>query len=818
MLSHLRQDLQYAARTLSRSPGFSLLTILIWAVGVGTTIAMFSIVYATLIKPLPFREPEKLMSVFLRMPAQAGVGEIDMVWSYPKYQAFTSEQTAFEQHALHMNESFIVRRQDATEAISGESISAAYFGILGIRPQLGRDFLETEDRATGGERFVMISDSFWREWFAASNNAIGQGLIIGNVNYTVIGVLPPGFRGLTGNARIWTLYTANRSVEALRSAGAHQFEVVARLAPGQSAMSAKQNVRKLASVIDAAFPPGAGRPWGAAAYTLDELRIDPTVGRSVLVLALAGALLMFIASINVVGLQLARTASKQSELSVRVAIGATSGRLVRQLLTESLSLAAVGSALGLLMATIAVRTLAMAAPASASTLSTVRGTMTSLSLGSISVDAKATVAAIVAALATAIVVGLVPAWSAARKSVADSLRVGTVSRPTFGGIKRLNGRGALVVAEVALAVVLLVTSGLMVRSLSLLFDAQVGYRPDNLLTARIALSPAAGDTRAVADRWNEILAKVSSIPGIVSAAVGSCAPVGDHCEGTEIQLQGQNEPARVAFHSVSPGYFATLGVRMDRGRDITATDVAGSTRVMVINQAAARMIWRDNDPLRLPAVLGNGPVEVVGVAGDVRYEDIEAAPKPAIFFPNAQQTRRSSTLFVRTTGEPTSVAAAVRREVRALDVAYAVTDVRTMQARMIGATARNRFATQVLVVFATMALALASLGIYGVLALTVAERRRELGIRMALGANQTRVLRMILGQALTLAGVGALAGSIGAIAAARAIGTLLYGVPAADPTTYGWSALVLSLAVLAAAAVPAVRAMRVNPMVAIRAG
>ena len=371
-------------------------------------------------------------------------------------------------------------------------------------------------------------------------------------------------------------------------------------------------------------------------------------------------------------------------------------------------------------------------------------------------------------------------------------------------------------AEIALAVVLLVTSGLMVRTLTHLFEAQVGYRPDGVLTARVALAPGRTANQPVGLVWDEVIQRVSALPGVTSVAVGSCAPVGDHCEGTDVRVAGHSEQAHVSFHVVSPGYFATLGIPIVKGREVSSLDGRETQPVMVINATAARTIWGSDDPLTTPVPRDDRTINVIGVAGDVRYEDIEADPKPAIFFPVAQMTRTRAMLFVRTASDPASLATAVRNAVKAVDRGHTVSDVQTLRHRMVEATARDRFATQVLGAFAVTALLLAAIGIYGVLSLAVAQRRRELGIRMALGAEQGGVMAMILGQAMSIAGLGALAGAVGALLAGRALGSLLYGVTAADPVTYAASALVLALAVLAAAIVPAVRAMRVPPMVALR--
>src|SRR5688500_17108574 len=477
LFDDLRHDIRYTRRMLWSNPGFALIAILILAVGIGATTAIFSVVNATLLRPLPFREPERLMSVFLRLPVQFGSGELDMVWSYPKYQTFLTTQRTFAEAAIHVADAFTVASDDGAERLLGESVSARYFSILGLRPQRGRFFQDAEDRPTGGDRSIVISDAYWRDRFGASEQAVGSTLDVVGQRYTIIGVAPPGFAGMTGNARIWPLFTAVRGLSTLQGVRTHQFELIARLAPNVTPATAKTAMVEMGRVINATFPPDGEPAWRATAYTLQELRVDPMVGQSVIMLAVAVSLLLLIACVNVANLLLARSAARRRELAVRLAIGAGQGRLVRQLLTESVILSGLGVVAGLVLAAFAVRALSATAPLAAANLSTVRGTLTAISLGSIALDGRAVIAAAVVALFTGLVAGMFPALSAIHVPVADVMRQGAVATPTFSGLRRLTGRGMLVMAEIALAVVLLVTSGLMVRSLSRLFDAQVGYRP-----------------------------------------------------------------------------------------------------------------------------------------------------------------------------------------------------------------------------------------------------------------------------------------------------------------------------------------------------
>jgi putative ABC transport system permease protein len=662
----------------------------------------------------------------------------------------------------------------------------------------------------------VIGDAFWRERFAATPSAVGGRLEISGVSYTIVGVAPPGFRGMNGASNLWALYTAARTPAALQQPAMHQFEIVARLSPGTSHANARSAMIAAGRGIDAAFPREGSAPWGATSYALDDLRVDPAVAKSVIVLAGAVALLLLIACVNVASLLLARGAARRLELAVRLAMGATAQRLRRQLLTESVLLASFGVVAGLAIAFVGVRALSATAPLAAANLSTVRGNLTAIALNTIQLDATAVVFSIAIALLTAVGAGLAPAISAGRVPLADAMRQGATTAPAFAGLRRLTSRGALVIGEIALAVVLLVGSGLMIRSLSRLFDAQTGYRPDHLLTARVSLNAARTRTEPVGAMWDEVVRAVGALPGVTDVAVGSCAPVGDHCEGTSLEIAGRTTPAHVSFHAVSPNYFKTLGIPMLRGREVATSDNREAPPVLVINQTAARTVWAQDDPFSTPVGGSERPMRVIGVVGDVRYENVEAAVKPAVFMPVAQNARRTSMVFVRTAGDPATLAASVRREIRGVDRNHTVTDIKTMDERTRDSTARNRFATHVLAVFAAVALALAALGIYGVLSLAIAQRRRELSIRMALGANRGRVLAMVMREAGGLVVVGALLGVVGSLVAARAMRSLLFGVSAVDPGTYAVSALVLAIAAAAAAFVPALRAMRVQPAAVLR--
>jgi predicted permease len=818
----LRQDVAYALRVLRANPAFTFVAILTLAVGIGANAAIFSVIDAALLRPLPFRDPDRLMTIALRMPVQYGPRVVDMSWSYPKSRAFRDVQRTFEDVSLHLSEALTVGGADGAERVPGEVVEASYFRILGVGTSYGRVFTADEDLPSGGAPVVVISDGYWRRRFSGELGVLGSRIDVNGRPFTVVGILPPGFRGLSGNADLWALITSVRSRGVLTGATTHQFDMIARLRPGVTATQAREAVREAGRAVDEVHRDSDGSRWGAATYTLSEVRVDPALRRAVLMLGAAVALVLLIACANIANLLLARGAARHREIAVRLAIGASRARLVRQLLTESVVLAVIGAIAGLVIAVAGVRVLAVMLPGSggavAGFFSGGQAGLTRVALSTIRVDGSVLLFTLGMTVATGLLFGLAPALAASRAPLIDAMRQGPVATAAFSGLRRLTGRAALVASEIALAVVLLVTAGLMIRSLGRLLEARVGYEPDGLLTARVHLSSNRYSRDSAALLWDEILARVRGVPGAAVVAMGNCSPVGDNCDGTSIRISGRPGSSHVGLHMVSADYFRVLRVPLLRGRTFEPQDRIGAERVAIVNEAAARQIWAGADPLRTPIVSwGDGPIRVVGVVGDMRFEDIEAAVQPAMFLPYTQQSRSRGVLFVRSDGNPIALAEPVRQQIRAVDRNHATYDVRTMRDRMRDATARSRFSTVVLSTFAGVALVLASLGIYGVMSLAVAQRTRELGVRLALGADAGDLLRMVVGQAMALVALGAVVGIIGAIVAARTLGSLLYEVAPLDPWAYGLSAAVLGLAALAATVMPAVRATRINPLEAIRA-
>ena len=829
-----RQDLRFALRTLRRTPGFTLVVVLTLAIGIGANTAIFSAVNTLLLRPLPFAEPDRLMRVSLTAPAQgsgpAGMGGMpardDVPWSYPKYAAFREMQPAFTDVAVYGTREFTVRGELGAERLRGEWVGGRYLATLGLVPQLGRDFAPEEDRAPGGPRVALLADGFWRSRFGGDSAVLGRALDLDGRPYTIVGVLPPGFRGLTGNAD-FLLPLLSQSVEALDHPYMHGWEMVARRKPGVSVAQAQGVVRALGARLHERFPHAevAGERWGAAARPLDAARVDPQVRRALLVLLGAVGLVLLIACANVANLFLVRATGRRREMAVRQAVGAGRGRLVRQLLSESLMLGVLGGAAGLVVAWWGVRLLAALDPSRALRIQQLAG-IGAVGFDTIRLDVAAFTVNAGLALLTGLVFGLAPAVLATRDAVGRALR-GDGSASDGRRRRRWRGRDLLSSAQVALALVLLAGSGLMLRSLGNLMAVSPGVRAEGVLTLR--LEPAAGAAGdSLPHFYDALLARVGAIPGVTGASITDCPPLDGMCNGTIVIPRDRPEPApgtapNVGVHWVSEGWFAQLGVPLRRGRAFGPEDRVGSRGAVVVSETAARTLWPGEDPVGKPLNVGQGgywndTAYVVGVVGDVRYGALEAPPQPEVYFSYRQSPMGRAMLFVRTDGDPLALLPAVRGVLRELVPASPLYDVRTLEARVADATAYARFGAVLLAAFAGIALALATLGLYGVVAYSVAQRRRELGVRSALGATRRNLVRLVVGQGAALAAVGAVVGLLGAGAATRLLQAQLYGVTPTDPLTYAAIVVVLGAAVLAASWLPARRAARVAPTEALREG
>jgi putative ABC transport system permease protein len=814
------QDLKYAARGLMARPTFTIVAVLTLAIGIGATTAIFSAVNVLLLRPLPYANPDQLMKVTLVAPGRgANPGNDQMVWSYPKAQVFRNAQHVFSELALYTAGQFTVRT-DAAERVSGEEVGATYFPVLGLSAARGRVFDRSLDAHPNADRQTILSYAYWERRFSGDPSIIGRTVDIDHQPYTVVGIGPRGFAGLSGQAELF-VPLMTRPAEDFNQPQSHEFWMVARRAPGVSAEQALAAVRGLGKQVNDAVPDSYSKtPWGATTEPLDNARLAPPIRRSLLVLFGAVAFVLLIACVNVANLLLGRANTRAREIAVRLAIGASRGRLVRLLLIESVLLAFVGAAVSLVVAWGGVRALGTIDPAT--TLRVTRDSgLGAVAFSAISLDWTAVAFTLGVTLVVALVFGLVPAIGATRASLTDALKDGRAkaTRSRHGSLRR-----ALVVVEVALAIVLLAGSGLMLRSLSNLLAVDPGFDGTNVLTMSMSI-PVEGSARdSMPAFYEQLLDRVRAVPGVADASMTNCPPLSGRCSTTIIWFDG-HAPANpalaplIGLNWVSPTWFATMKVPLRRGRAFTAADRLGAPVAVMVNDVAAKKFWPDENPIGKhigAGMSGLRDAEVIGVVGGVRLR-VDSAPRPEVYVSYLQIPRGGTILFVRATRNPAAIVADVRRAIHQAAPQYPIFNVKTMAERAAAATAQSRFSAALLGLFAITALSLASIGIYGVMALAVSARTREIGVRIALGADRRRVQRLVVGEGIALVAAGAALGLLGALTTTRVLQSLLFDLAPTDPPTYVAIVVILGACAIAASWIPARRASHVDPVVALRA-
>lgn len=835
----LRQDFRYAIRSLAKAPAFTLIAIMTLALGIGANSAIFTLVNALLLKPLPFEKPDELMLVHLLAPdREAGPEALrELVWSYPKYEVFRARQQAFADHAIFKGSEWSLTGTGEAARVRGEVIGARYLSTLGIAPHIGRDFTAAEDRVAGGDPVAMLGYEIWQQRFGGDPSVLGRTVRLDATPYTIVGVLPPGFRGLTGEAQLW-LPVSSLAPRDLAAKWNHWAYVVARRGAGVSAAQARSMVSLLGPRIDEEVgrPAGKGMPKiGATAAPLDQARVDPLIKRSALVLLGAVGLVLLIGCVNLASLMIARGASRQREVAVRLAIGATRGRLVRQSLVESLLLAGVGAAAGLAIAAGALQLAGLLMPEAGLVLRSRTFGLTRVGMGMIGVDLGTFAFTLITAVATALLFGLLPAWQASRADIVQTIKAGGAGSigPGARGIgasgrwmRGIGARQLLIVGETALALVLLVASGLMLQSVRNLQRTELGFDHEGLVTLRLQLPDAQYDAARSTRFFTELLQRVRTVPGVRAAAYGSCAPVSGACDITSATLPDRpDEPAALrpltGIQYASPSLFETAGMRVLKGRAFTDRDVDGQPRVVMINETFARELFPGQDPIGKRIALGIGGgfeqgAEIVGVVNDVRYRAVETAATPDSYVPLLQRPRMGGLLFVRADLDLAAIAPALRQEIASLDRDLPVSDLKTMRARVGDATWRTRLSADLLALFAGLALLLAAIGLYGLMAQAVAQRTREIGVRLALGAERASIFRLVIGRALAIAAAGIVIGVGLSLFSMPLLETLLFRVTPGDPLTLAVLAAGLLAVSLIASYVPARRAMRVDPLTSLR--
>jgi putative ABC transport system permease protein len=809
VFADLRQDLRYGLRTLAKNPAFTSIAIVALALGIGANSAIFSVVDAVLLRPLPFKKPEQLVMLWENA---THLGFPKNTPSPANFLDWQKQAGAFTGMAAMVERSFNLTGVGEPERLDGRRVSANLFDLLGVRAVLGRTFVPDDDRP--GSHVVLLSYSLWQRRFGSDPSVIGRALALNSESYTIIGIMPrfvqlPGFANR--NDQLW-VPIAFPSEEAAQR-GNHFLEVIARMKPGITLKQAQAEMETIAARLAQQYPDYNTR-LGAVLVPLHE-EVVGDIKPALLVLLGAVGFVLLIACANVANLLLARAAVRQKEIALRLALGASRSRLMRQFLTESVLLAVFGAGLGLLLALGGIRILKTFIPATISQVQT------------INIDARVLIFTALVAVLTGIGFGLAPALQASHLNLNDTLKEG--GRDAGGGRKGNRLRDLLVIGEVAVSFVLLIGAGLLINSFFHLRNLEPGFRADHLLTMKVDLSEVKyPDRERRAAFFDEVTRRVRALPGVQSAAVAGNLPLTYNGDSMSISVEGLPDPPPdqrpdVIFRAIGPGYFGTMGISIIRGRDFTDQDKADSKNVVVISEKTAQHFWHGQDPigrrLRPGSSTSNTPWrEVIGIVKDVRQNDFIAAPKMQMYFTYRQlKDLAPNALVIRTSIEPLSLAASARDAIWSVDKDQTVADIDTMEHIVAEAVARQRFSMLLLGLFATLALLLASVGIYGVMTYSVAQRTHEIGIRIALGARRADVLQMTIKQGLRLVGAGMILGLAAAFILTRVLESLLFGISATDPVTFFGISLVLLAVAILASYLPALRATKVDPIIALRA-
>ena len=806
----LGQDIRYGLRMLRKNWGFTTVAVLTLALGVGANTAIFSVVYAVLLKPLPYANAQQLFNVFQeqKKDSSAKTG-----WSYLNFAEVRKQNTVFSGMAGAQRHQLTLTGRGEPRVVDTSVVTPEFFSVFGEKPLAGRIFFDEDGRA-GAPPVVMLSENLWRGQFGADEKIIGQSINLDQVAFTVVGVMPAAFRfpEITKSEPLWIpLVNDPLFGKWMERRGGHWLQVTARVKAGVSMAQVQTELDAISARLEAEFP-AENSGWVSRMIPLQQMIVGD-VKTGLLVLLGAVGLVLLIACANIANLLLTRATARTREMAVRVALGAGRGRIVRQLLSENLVLGLIGGIAGVLFAYAGVRALTVLLPASLP------------QAGDIRVDGVVLTFALALSALASCVFGLAPAFFAAKANVTDSLREGDGRSGESGGRRR--ARSVLAAAEVALAMVLLVVAGLLLRSFSKLLAVSPGFEVQNMVKAEVSLPRT---QYATPEKWSafaqELLERVQAEPGMKNAAVAIPLPVADGKVNLAFDIEGAPpnsaaESRTADYVAISPEYFRVMGIPLVAGRAFDALDAMNKARVTVISEAMTKAYFAGKNPIGKRLMFGFPPDagefrEIVGVVGDVRDVTLEQEPVAMMYVPFAQSPMPGAVLVVKSTLGMANVAGAIRKDVQAMDKDLPVTDVAELSEAMMTSVAQPKFRTYLLGLFAAIALLLAATGIFGVVSYSVSRRTREIGVRVALGASSGEIFAMVLRETLLLAGAGLVAGIPCALAASRLVGHILFGVTPSDPVTLLVVALILAVVAALAGYIPARRATRVDPMIALR--
>lgn len=797
----LLRDIRYGIRSLLKRPGFTMIALMALALGIGANTAIFSLVNAVLIRPLPFAEPDRLVWVWGNMSSGSNRASV----SPPDYLDYRQQNTTFEEFAASIGVPIAsnLTGNGEPERLNAAAVTGNYFQALGTPPALGRTFL-LENEKPGNEQVAVLSYGLWQKRFGGDRAIVNKTITLDGKTCVVIGVMPQGF-SFPQAAELWVPINFDISPE-MKVRKAHFMRPIGKLKQGVTLAQAQADTDAISKRLEQQYP-DSNQGWNLRMVSLREQLVGNTRSTLYILFGAVGFVLL-IACANVANLLLVRAAGRQKEIALRTALGAGRVRIIRQMITESVLLALMGGALGTLLAFWGVELLVKLSEGSIPPTAQIR------------IDATVLAFTFLTSVITGVLFGLAPALRTMRLNLSESLKEG--GRTDGDGTHRNRTRSVLVVLESAVAVMLLIGAGLLVRSLIQLQNVSPGFDPHNVLTMRVDLPR---DKYSTAEKsgnfFSQLESRINGLPGVEHVGMVSELPLSGQPNDMPYTVEGRppvssDQAFDDDFRRVNTRYFSAMRIPFLRGRNFTEQEVRESAKLVIISDLLARQVFPNEEPIgkRLIMAMNNQPFEIIGIVGDIRHRALESTPSPAMYVPSNQAPWMN--IVLRTQGDPASLAGAVRNEVRALDPDQPVAMMRTMDQWMETAVAGPRYRTALLALFAFVALVLASTGIYGVMSYSVSQRTHEIGVRMALGARRMDVMKLVVRQGMTLVTVGVALGVLGAMALTRVMSTLLFGVTAKDPLTFVVVATLLTLVAFVACYLPARRATKVDPLVALR--